>query len=214
IYMKNDTVVQTAYGKRRYDDYYMQKGINDISEMFGCGVFLEKDGVLALEAEYALENSSNAYLTTDKTGMINWSHVRAETDGGTGLAMQVLSLRHTWTNPKDAPGMHYRIRISETGEFNIWLFMLFEDERSDTCYFAVDGTHLPLDKQHRNGGLFNYSTAHIYFWCHTCSISLTEGEHVFSIYACDAGMRIDRIYFSKTDERPPLDADWKCSERK
>lgn len=214
IYMKNDTVAQTAFGKRRYDDYYLQKGVKDITEMFGGGVFFEKDGILALEAEYAIENSANAYLTSDKTGMINWSHVRAETDGGTGLAMQVLLPHHTWLTPKDAPGMHYRIHISETGKFNIWLFMLFEDDMSDTCYFAVDGTVFPLDEQNRSGRLFNFSTAHIYFWCHTCDIRLTEGEHIFSIYACDSGMRIDRIFFSKKDERPPLDADWKSSERK
>lgn len=84
---------------------------------------------------------------------------------------------------------------------------------SDTCYFAVDGEILPLSEQYREGRLFNYSTAHIYFWCLTGSIRLEEGEHIFSIYAADTGMQIDRIYLSRGDELPPVDNEWKSSER-
>ena len=85
---------------------------------------------------------------------------------------------------------------------------------SDTCYFAVDGEVLPLSSQYKNGQLFNYSTAHIYFWCLTGTISLEEGEHTFSIYAGDSGMQIDRIYLSRGDEIPPLDDKWKSSKRR
>ena len=213
IYMKNDTVEQPVLGEKRYEKYYSENEVSDITDMFGDGIFQERDGVLALETEYALENSPYAYLTPDVTGKVNWSHVRAETDGGTGLAMQVYENDITWNVPKEAPGMHYRIHISEDGDFNVWLLMLFEHNMSDTCYFAVDGTILPLKTQYRNGNLFNYSTAHIYFWCLTCNISFTRGEHTLSIYAGDSGMQIDRIYLSKTNEKPPIDAYWKCSER-
>lgn len=213
IYMKNDRVQKNALGSRTYEAYYSENQITDITRLFGTGMFHEKDGRLALEAEYALENSEDAYLTPDKTGRIYWTHVRAETDGGTGLAMQVFERGTAWDHAAEAPGMHYRIHISDKGNYHIWLLMLYEDHMSDTCYFAVDGKVQPLSAQFRDGQLYNYSTAHIYFWCLTGDITFEEGEHIFSIFAGDPRMQIDRIYLSKGEEVPPVDARWKGSER-
>lgn len=211
IYMKNDIVAQTALGKKRYEDYYENKGVYDITELFGSGIFVEKDGKIAIEAEYSLENSEYAYLTPDKTGEIYFSHVRAESDGGSGFAMQVFGKPYTWKEAKEAPGMHFRINVSEEGVYNVWLLMLYENHMCDSCYFAVDGEVYPLSTQYRNGQLYNYATAHMYFWCLTCEIHLPAGEHTFSIYACDTGVQIDRIYLSKGEEHPPVDAFWEWS---
>ncbi len=213
IYMKNDRVQKNALGSRTYEAYYSENQITDITRLFGAGMFHEKNGQLALEAEYALENSEDAYLTPDKTGRIYWTHVRAETDGGTGLAMQVFERGTAWEHAAEAPGMHYRIHISDEGNYHIWLLMLYENHMSDTCYFAVDGKVQPLSAQFRDGQLYNYSTAHIYFWCLTGDITFEEGEHIFSIFAGDPRMQIDRIYLSKGEENPPVDAEWKGSER-
>ncbi len=213
IYMKNDRVQKNALGSRTYEAYYSENQITDITRLFGTGMFHEKDGRLALEAEYALENSEDAYLTPDKTGRIYWTHVRAETDGGTGLAMQVFERGTAWEHAAEAPGMHYRIHISDEGNYHIWLLMLYENHMSDTCYFAVDGKVQPLSAQFRDGQLYNYSTAHIYFWCLTGDVTFEEGEHIFSIFAGDPRMQIDRIYLSKGEENPPVDAEWKGSDR-
>ena len=213
IYMKNDRVQKNALGSRTYEAYYSENQITDITRLFGTGMFHEKDGRLALEAEYALENSEDAYLTPDKTGRIYWTHVRAETDGGTGLAMQVFERGTAWEHVAEAPGMHYRIHISDEGNYHIWLLMLYENHMSDTCYFAVDGKVQPLSAQFRDGQLYNYSTAHIYFWCLTGDVTFQEGEHIFSIFAGDPRMQIDRIYLSKGEENPPVDAEWKGSDR-
>ena len=213
IYMKNDRVQKNALGSRTYEAYYSENQITDITRLFGAGMFHEKNGQLALEAEYALENSEDAYLTPVKTGRIYWTHVRAETDGGTGLAMQVFERGTAWEHAAEAPGMHYRIHISDEGNYHIWLLMLYENHMSDTCYFAVDGKVQPLSAQFRDGQLYNYSTALIYFWCLTGDITFEEGEHIFSIFAGDPRMQIDRIYLSKGEENPPVDAEWKGSER-
>lgn len=209
IYMKNDTVRHNVPGRRTYGAYYSANDISDLTSLFGSGMFYETDGRLAIEAEYALENSKNAFLTPDKTGNIYWTHVRAETDGGTGLAMHVFEREAVWDQAEEAPGMNYRIHISSEGIYHIWLLMLYEDHMSDTCYFAVDGKVQPLSEQFRDGELFNYATAHIYFWCLTGDISLNKGEHMFSILAADPRMQIDRIYLSKSGELPPIDAEWK-----
>ena len=44
-------------------------------------------------------------------------------------------------------------------------------------------------------------------------MTLTKGEHLFSIYARASQLRIDRIYITKTDELPPVDEFWKESLR-
>lgn len=211
LYMKNDMVQQSYKASGRYDSYYTAKTTEDITALFDKGVFTEKDGRIAIEAEYALAGDADAYLTPDATGTIYWRHVRALTDGGWGLAMQVSGKPYTWEKAKDAPGMHYRIRVSEEGEYNVWLLILYENHMSDSCYFAVDGEVFPQSMQHNNGQLCNYATLHMYFWCLTGKIPLSAGEHTFSIYACDTGLQIDRIYLSKGEEHPPLDKDWAVS---
>lgn len=213
IYMKNELVRQTSLGDRSYDSYYVDKSTADITDLFGKGVFIEKDGIIAIEAEYALSCDSYAYLTPDVTNQIYWRHVRALTDGGCGLAMQAPGKPYAWKNAKEAPGMHYRINISEEGGYNVWLLILYENHMSDSCYFAVDGEVLPQSEQYNNGQLCHYATSHIYFWCLTCSIHFSAGEHTFSIYACDTGLQIDRIYLSRGEERPPLDDMWVSSKR-
>ena len=130
--------------------------------------------------------------------------MRTLIDGGTGLAMQILGKPYTWNNAKDAPGMHYRIRISEAGRYNIWLLILYENHMSDSCYFALDGEVLPQSNQYNNGQLCQYATLHMYYWCLTCNINISAGAHTFSIYGCDTGLSIYRIYMSKGDERPPI----------
>lgn len=211
LYMKNRIVKQPYMENRRYDSYYADRTTEDITVLFGKGVFAEKDGRVAIEAEYALAGDLDAYLTPDTTGTIYWRQVRALTDGGCGLAMQVSGKPYTWQKAKDAPGMHYRIHISEGGEYHVWLLILYENHMSDSCYFAVDGEVLPQSMQYRNGQLCHYSTLHRYYWCLTGRIHFSAGEHIFSIYACDTGLQIDRIYLSKGEEHPPLDQDWTVS---
>lgn len=212
LYMKNAVVAQPYKERGRYDSYYVDGAVEDITALFDRGPYSDQNGCVAIEAEFALWGNSDAYLTPDVTGSIYWRHVRALTDGGRGLAMQVSGKPYTWQRAEDAPGMHYRIRISEEGWHNVWLLILYENHMSDSCYFAVDGEVLPQSSQYHNGQLCNYATLHMYFWCLTCRIYFSAGEHTFSIYACDTGLQIDRIYLSKGEERPPLDKDWTVSK--
>ncbi len=209
--MKNETVRQPYKEAGRYDSYYEDNAVDDLTVLFGKGVFTEKNGSIAIEAEYALAGDSNAYLTPDVTGRIYWRHVRSLTEGSRGLAMQVPGKPYTWEKAKDAPGMHYCIHVSGEGEYHVWLLLLYENHMSDSCYFAVDGEALPLSMQYNNGQLCHFATLHTYYWCLTGKIHFSPGEHIFSIYACDTGLQIDRIYLSRGKERPPLDRDWTVS---
>lgn len=204
IYMKNELVPRSQTGQKRYETYYSDKKTDDIISLFESGMFTEKNGIIVIDTEYVLAGTENAYLTCDVTGKINWSHVRSQTYGGTGLAMMVYGKTNTWSNATDAPGMHYRINVSEGGTYNVWLLILYENHMSDSCYFALDGEVLPQSIQYNNGQLCHYATLHMYYWCLTCCIDIPAGEHMFSVYACDTGLSIDRIYMSRGEERPPV----------
>ena len=55
------------------------------------------------------------------------------TDGRSGLAMMIEGRGRYWENPQEAPGMHYRIRIRDAGNY-------FEMCIRDRFYTASDGT--------------------------------------------------------------------------
>lgn len=213
LYMKNEEYPQTEMGKARYK--CMADGTKDVVSQFGHGVFIESNCALALEAEYALEDSAYAWRTPSKDQYrAMWRHLQAETDGRTGLAMHVEQKGITWKKPDGAPGMHYRISISHAGAYHVWMLIRFYDDTSDSCYLALDGNVQPLEEQFSNGHLFTYSTAQVYFWSHISDLDITEGIHTLSVLAAKSGLRIDRLYLTQGEERPEMDAGWKASCRK
>ena len=67
--------------------------------------FIEEEGKLCLEAEYALAESPSAWSTPDRDGRV-WEHLSAETDGGPGLSMMVEEPDLYWE--KNGPALHFR----------------------------------------------------------------------------------------------------------
>lgn len=214
LYMKNEQYSQKTLGKKKYTaESKMRDG--GIFSLFGEGVFQETDGILAIEAEFALENSPNAYLTESLDGReAGWSHLQAETNGQTGLAMYVKERGLFWENPHLAPGMHYKIQIYHPGVYHIWLLLRFFDEESDSCYFALDGQIQSLEAQPSKGNLFTYSTTQVYFWSLVTDMELEKGTHTLSVLARKSGLRIDRIYCTAGEERPWKDDEWTESIRR
>lgn len=215
IFNRVMAVPQAGLGGRRYAGISRSDGTKDLLQAFGSGTFVEQDGVLAIEAEYALENSADAYLTPAADGSgLSWSHLQAETDGGTGLAMHVAPPGILWENPQQAPAMNYRISIDTPGTYGVWLLIRHYNDKSDSCYLALDGQVQPLSEQFGKGTLHTYNTAYVYYWCLISDLTLTAGEHVFSILARKSQLRVDRIYLTTGEELPPVDADWKVAERR
>ncbi|MDS0526326.1 glycosyl hydrolase 115 family protein [Clostridium sp. SHJSY1] len=206
---------QTILGEKRYEELWRVNGKKNIINEFGTGMFVERDGVLAIEAEYALKNSKNAYLTPSKDGRdILWSHLQAETNGRTGFAMHVAKPDIFWEEPENSPGMHYKLEISNAGIYHVWMLIRHHNGKSDSCYLSIDGEVRPLVEQFGKGNLHTYNTAQVYYWCLLSDIELSIGEHLFSILARRSQLRIDRIYLTSGEELPPIDADWKDSIRK
>ncbi|ASA24062.1 glycosyl hydrolase 115 family protein [Paenibacillus donghaensis] len=214
IFMKCLSYPQPLLGNKRYDSLWKSTDEKNVVEAFGAGRFAEKEGVVAIEAEYVLENSDNAYLTPAADDhALAWSHLQAETNGRTGFAMHVAEPGMLWEEPGTAPGMHYRISIYTPGVYHVWLLIRHHNGQSDSCYLALDGTARPLSEQFGGGELHTYNTAQAYYWCHISDLELTRREHVLSILARKSQLRVDRIYLSTGDELPPADAQWQDSIR-
>lgn len=181
-------------------------GEKDIVSQFPVGAAEEKDGKLFLEAEYALAQSDDAWLTADEIGHA-WTHLNAETDGQAGLAMYVEEPGLKW-KPGEGPAMHYKLRIRSPGQYYVWLLVRFDDEASDSCVLAIDGIQQPQTEQYSSGSLFTYSTQYLWFWTLLSETKLTAGDHELTVYAVESGLRIDRIYLTQGRETPPDDREW------
>lgn len=213
VYVSCPGVPQPGLGAPRYTMKH-EDGSKDIIAQFGSGIFIEERGVLAIEAEYALENSHNACLTPSRDdASLLWSHLQAETSGRTGLAMHVAPSGLLWEDPHLAPAMNYRIRIQTPGRYRVWLLVWHYNDRSDSCYLALNGKVQPLSEQLGKGRLHTYNTAYMYYWCLLSELNIDAGDHLFSIIARKSQLRIDRIYLTTGDELPPIDAEWRDSAR-
>ena len=219
LYTKSDERADTP-GKKKYDSVPGKP--KNLFRLFGSGMFEEENGKVAIEAEYALENSSNAWLTPSiPDGCRSWRHTQAETNGGTGLAMisdwgnsVVCRYKRDKEEPQRAAGMHYRFKISGQGNYTLWLLMKFEDADSDFCRIGIDGRIWELPRMYSSGeDFFTYSMKQRWHWRATGGMELAEGIHLLSIYGTKPDLRIDRIYLSKGDEWPPVDCEWKESRR-
>ena len=193
-----------------------EDGSKDVVSLFGSGRFCEQNGTLAIEAEYALENSQNAFLTAGVDANHNsilWEHTQAETDGKTGLAMMIEPYGLFWNNIKDAPGMHYKIQICHSGTYILWMLMKFDDTDTDLCALALDGHELNGEIYQQNGEFFTYSMKQRWHWRAVASFDIAKGEHILSVFGKKSCLRIDRIYVTNKREWPPVDADWQPTKR-
>lgn len=215
VYQKCLQFPQLKLGVKRYEKLWKSTECKDITKEFGSGIFVETNGVVAIEAEYALENSDNAYHTVSQDEhKITWSHLQAETNGRTGFAMHVAYPGILWENPKEAPGLHYKINIKNPGTYHVWMLIRYYNGESDSCYLSLDGEVQALSEQFNKGELHTYNTEQVYYWCCMSDMVLSMGEHVFSILARKSELRVDRIYLTKNDALPPNDVLWEDSFRR
>lgn len=207
-FVRNQSVPQTALGAPRYAAP-SSDGAKDTIAAFKPGPIAERDGVLAIEPERALAQTLDAYRTVSlDEPFVCWTHTQAETDGGTGLAMHVDALGRRWDDPFAAPGMHLRIDVTTPGTYHIWALVKFDGDDDDSCVLALDGTPQPVSEQFCDGDLFSFGTQQIWLWAELSDLKIGAGTHTLSILARKAGLRIDRLYLTLGDERPPADVEW------
>ncbi|MBP5185265.1 MAG: glycosyl hydrolase 115 family protein [Lachnospiraceae bacterium] len=208
-YLKNTVIKQTALGVPKYA--VKPDGTKNVFERFDSGIFFENDGKICFGTEYALENSANAYMLPSRNG-IGFEHTNSETDGRTGLAMYVPGYE-LYFEPGDEPSLNYRI-YATGGKYNVWLLLKYDDERNARVGIAIDGREIPQEEMIAKGRLFNYGTKQNWLWMIVAVADIPAGERLFTIRAKASEFKVDRVYLSKTEEWPPVDALWSESERK
>jgi hypothetical protein len=207
LYGRAEVVAQERLAPPRYRG--AADGSKDVLAALGSGALVEHDGVLRVEAEYCLAEDADAYRTPSLDGpTVGWTHTQAETDGRTGLAMHVDARGRTWQDPRDAPGLHWRVEVQTAGTYHVWALVKFDSETDDAFALALDGTPQPLADQVAGGRMFTFSTAQVWQWAHVSDLDVAAGTHTLSALAVKAGLRVDRLYLTLGDERPPADADW------
>ncbi|WP_407319705.1 glycosyl hydrolase 115 family protein [Isoptericola halotolerans] len=206
-FTRNEVVAQPQLGPERYGP--APDGTKDVLAQLSSGVAVADGGVLALEVERTLRQGPGAWTTpsTDEP-VVGWTHTQAETDGRTGLAMHVDAPGRRWDDPHLAPGLHLRVQVPRPAKYAVWVLVKFDADTDDALTLAVDGTPLPPEEQFCGGEMFSFGTAQAWVWHELMDVELTAGRHVLSVLARKAGLRVDRLYLTLGDERPPVDARW------
>ncbi|WP_277212580.1 glycosyl hydrolase 115 family protein [Isoptericola croceus] len=206
-FTRNEVLAQPKLGPERYGAH--AGGTKDVLAQLSSGVTVADGGVLALEVERTLRQEPGAWTTpsTDEP-VVGWTHTQAETDGRTGLAMHVDAPGRRWDSPHLAPGLHLRVDVARPGTYAVWALVKFDGDTDDALTLAVDGTPLPPEAQFCGGEMFSFGTAQAWIWHELTDVELTPGQHVLSVLARKAGLRVDRLYLTLGDERPPVDAHW------
>ncbi|TQL02902.1 glycosyl hydrolase 115 family protein [Cellulomonas sp. SLBN-39] len=202
----NETVEQDALGPSRYAA--APDGGHDRLAALPSGPVVERDGMLAVDVARALRGTADAWTTPSldapRTG---WVHTQAETAGGTGLALHVDAPKREWTDPHEAPGVHVRVR-TDGGRFAVWALVKYDHDRDDACWLALDGTPQPASEQLSGGDLFTFGTTQVWVWALLADLDVPPGDHVLSVLARRAGLRVDRLWLTRDERRPPPDATW------
>ncbi|RUT36514.1 hypothetical protein EJP77_05965 [Paenibacillus zeisoli] len=171
---------------------------------------------VAIEAETAAENSSNAYVRGTANGHV-WSLV----DGETTKAMQFLPDDGTAVTPNtDAASLatgsslNYKINVKTPGAYYVWIL-------AKSHSFQTDSVHAGLDNQYQftSNGIEGVSGGN-FRWVNLSNggpavpggapLNMTAGEHELNFWGRESGLIIDRIYL--TTSGSTADPVWPSAE--
>lgn len=189
----------------KQDETYAEPVTPDFYLQAGKQSFEETDKGICIDAAAALAGTENAY----KTGEL-WQHCASESYGRSGLAMYIREQGARWEHCADAPSLNYRVNC-RGGEYVLWLLVKFGMKEEFNFGVGMDGRVLEKEELLSKGNFWRYEAEQIYRYVPVARLSLTEGEHLLTIYAKAAGMRFDRVCLMKGENLPPMDSEWRKS---
>ncbi|MFM9332131.1 glycosyl hydrolase 115 family protein [Paenibacillus mesotrionivorans] len=199
----------------------------NIPAEWGGGAFVEADGKVSLEAEYAMEQTleSESEITADMKAYTVSKRDKAVqvpgkipngwrlTQSDTGMAMRLPDMGAQWSEnaefPVYSPELTYKINFNSTGTYNVWLRWRYVDNASDSIRGGLDGSlgNFSTDV------FFSNSLDEKWHWKNVGKVNVTTAEeHAFSLWMREDGLYVDRIYLTKSGETP-TDALWNPSLR-
>ena len=200
----------------------------DIPATWGSGAFLEQDGVVALEAEYAMENvlASKDEITSDMNAytVSKWAEAAKVagktpnawrlTQSDTGLAMRLPDLNAQWTEgpefPPYSPELTYKINFSNTGTYKVWVRWRYVDDGSDSIRGGLNNVYTG---SFSTAAHYSNNLDEKWHWKELGTVAVTQaGVQPFSLWMREDGLYLDRIYLTKGSETPG-DGTWQVSFR-
>ena len=177
-------------------EYYYQKGRQG---------FEEQEDKILIDAASVLAESEFAYTAGGEANL--WRHCSSESFGRSGLAMYVRRREMTWEHIQSAPSLNFRLKCVG-GDYTLWILSCFGMREEAFFGVGVDGGMLSAEELYGKGCLWRYEAEQIYRWVPVAVLTLSEGEHLLSLHAKAAGLRIDRLCLLKGGEIPPMDIEW------
>lgn len=168
------------------------------------GICKEVDGDILIDASRAFVNDDVAFTT----GGV-WKHCNCPSYGETGIAAFTELSDNNFTDVKSAPTLNYNIDIKDDGKYIVWILTKVNNEDRQSVSLGIDGDYQPVSEQFMNGNIWTYEAKQIWRWIPFTEIEFSKGIHLFSIASLHSGMRLDRIFITKTDKLPPNDTEWK-----
>ncbi|UJF36406.1 cohesin domain-containing protein [Paenibacillus hexagrammi] len=164
------------------------------------GVFHEKNGEVAIEAEIAAHNSENSTITARDND--NWNKTVGKFYGALLLGPDDGSKWENVASPSSevlnahAPELTYKINFGQTGDYNVWILAKAPDSGSDSILFGLDSTYKAAFTTFTRGNSYNWNQAG------KLTIS-SAGLHDLNLWGREDGIAIDRIYLTANDSNTP-----------
>lgn len=168
----------------------------------GMQPFKEKSGCVKIDAAAALAGTDAAFTKGDC-----WKYCNSPSYADTGLAMYIRDVSLLWSQPECAPSLHYKMQMGG-GRYRIWLLVHMWGLPTSHMALGIDGIIIPENELYGGQPIWRYANEQVWKWIPVWEAEFAEGEHELTVYSLSSHLRFDRIYLTKGDELPPVDAEW------
>ncbi|MHA7964847.1 family 43 glycosylhydrolase [Paenibacillus sp. CAU 1782] len=183
------TTVGFSFGGERGEAATAQLVIT-VNEPPVSNPFMERNGVVAIEAEEAADNTAHAYVNDDNASGHTWSLV----EGQATKAMQFLpdnGFQMTATDPASlaaTPKLGYVINFANAGRYQVWGLIEANGANADSIHVGLDNTY-----KFTQTSIVNNNT---WRWNSLGTLDITAGLHELSLWGREDGTVVDRLYLT------------------
>ncbi|MCR5792645.1 MAG: glycosyl hydrolase 115 family protein [Lachnospiraceae bacterium] len=164
----------------------------------GKGIFYTKDGVAAIEAEAALENSDIAWTTKsqddrDAAWVEGYGECHSAMVSGPNSNF---SYSATNANDNKGPKLNYMVDFREKGTYAVWIYTKSQSADDDSLLVSLDdGEGKVINDVKDTEGKF--------VWKKVTSFDIAAtGEKKVSVWMREDGISVDRIVLTKNGDTP------------
>ena len=167
------------------------------------GVYLEENGVVAINAVSALENSvsANTAPVKYKDNTYEWVKFNGYYEGVTLSPDSPYGSEFNWSDKSsyyEAPALNYTVNFVTSGLYELYVLTSYPDVRGDSFHITLDGKQ-PMTACQLDSKALVYGGV---TWIHydSAAIEISEpGEHTITISGREDGAVLHQIVLVKSD---------------